>query len=145
VIGLQVHSGNDTRVRWRNLVLTDFGARIWCETELESDSASVPIEGEGGALRCVLRSAPSRPNSIQVKLDVAGTVCGFGAGVEDGTRSLWPVDVVWQGDRCAVSLEGSKPSIVTLDRGRSAGARVVVTPGPGQRVVSVATLGAPQR
>jgi uncharacterized protein len=29
VIGLQVHSGNDTRVRWKNLTLEDFGCRTW--------------------------------------------------------------------------------------------------------------------
>lgn len=141
VIGLQVHSGNNTRMRWRDLRLTDYGTRTWSETVLESESASLPMEGEGGALRFVLRSAPSAPNSGSVKIEVAGREHGFGAGVEDGARELWTYDVVWQAERVAISLNGRVPHRLTLDRPRSAGDRVVVKPGTGQRVVSVSTLG----
>ena len=141
VIGLQVHSGTNTRMRWRDLRLTDYGTRTWNETVLESESASLPMEGEGGALRFVLRSSASRPNEIGVQLDVAGTTRSFGAGVEDGTRELWTYDVIWQGERVAIVPHGGKASLVTLDRPRSVEDRVVVTPGAGQRVVSVSALG----
>jgi 3-keto-disaccharide hydrolase len=57
-IGLQVHSGHDTRVRWRNFRMRDLGTRSW-ERLTPEETAAVWCEQHGtGATVCTLTLAP---------------------------------------------------------------------------------------
>ena len=84
-IGLQVHSGNDTRVRWRNFRLRDLGTRQWeCLTSEEtsavwrkSDVRTVDVTTGNVQIRCELNLAR----------DLAGLRLLFGCHREPGFSS----------------------------------------------------------
>lgn len=68
-IGLQVHSGHDTRVRWRDFRMRDLGTRQWerLTPERIDEVWKEPKKGEAG-----LSELTIRPNSLGLRLHMRG-------------------------------------------------------------------------
>ena len=145
-IALQVHSGNDTRVRWRILGLIDLGTRRWQAVPVTPPWTPVAIQGDGGAARYVVRRDPARPDELELKIDFDGQVRTFQRGVPEGSgESPVTVDVLWQGRRWAVQLAGITTWTGTFDAERTRASKVALSLGPGHTLVSASTLTLPTR
>jgi len=145
-IGLQVHSGNDTRVRWRDLHLTDFGVRAWHEVSLTHPWTRVELRGDGAAARFVVQPDPARPGELELKLDLAGHVRTLQRFDE---QRIGPepvvVSVLWQERRWSVQVDGATLWSGTSDSARPAVSQVALSVGEGHTLLSAATLGPPER
>jgi len=142
-IGLQVHSGNDTRVRWRNFRLRDLGTRQWQRLTPEemksvwrvSDVRTVDVTGNV-QVRCELKLAadlvglrlrfcdPGSGLSSGPNLPCLGLPKGFKlyklneAWSADGA-SLRDFEVLLNSDRIAITSRGRPvPSTHPEETGR---------------------------
>lgn len=145
-IGLQVHSGNDTRVRWRGLALVDFGTRRWEPVALTPPWTWAPIQGDGGAARFVVRPDPARPDELELKIDFDGHVRTFQRGGEHAPAdSPVTVDVLRQGRRWSVQLDGITTWTGVFDDEHTGARRLAATFGPGHVLERAFTLAPPTR
>jgi hypothetical protein len=145
-VALQVHSGDDTRMRWRDLLLVDLGTRRWQAVPVTPEWTSVAIQGDGGAARYVVRPDPARPDALKLKVDFDGRVRTFQRSLPEGSgESPVTVDVLWQGRRWAVQLAGITTWTGTFDAERTHASKVALSSGPGHALVSASTLTPPTR
>lgn len=143
-IGLQVHSGNDTRVRWRNLKMVDFGTRAWEAVALTPTLTSVAIPLDGGAARYVVRPDPARPGELELQVRFDGQMRAFEhLDPQVTAESPVTVDVLWQGRRWAVQLAGRTTWTGTVDTERTRSSTVALSLGSGHTLVSAASLAPP--
>ncbi len=59
VIGLQVHSGKDTRVRWRNFVMRELGISFWQGFKDGFDGQHCSVDEDGADLRLHYQAPPA--------------------------------------------------------------------------------------
>jgi hypothetical protein len=145
-IALQVHSGDDTRVRWRIVELIDHGVRRWQAVPVTAPWTWVAIQGDGGAARYVVRPDSARPDALELKVDFDGQVRTFQRGARERTAgSPVTVDVLRQGRRWAVQVDGATLWSGTTDGERAAVSEVALSVGEGHMLLSAATLGPPAR
>ncbi|HVS16963.1 MAG TPA: DUF1080 domain-containing protein [Planctomycetota bacterium] len=147
VIGLQVHSGNDTRVRWRDLRLVDLGTRAWRDVPVSLPWARVHVEGDGRAARFVVRPDPARPKALEFRVDFGGEIRTL-QRVVDALEDPEPIvlNVLWQDRRWAVHAEDLDTTWSgLLDSEQSARAEVALSVGAGHTILAAATLGPPER
>lgn len=145
-IALQVHAGNDTRVRWRDLSMIDLGTRAWKALPVTPPWTSVPIHGDCGAARYVVRPDPARPDVLELMVDFDGQVHTLQRGGSRAEpRSPVTVDVLWQGRRWAVQLAGVTTWTGAFDAQRTGASRVALSLGCGHTLVSASTLTPPTR
>jgi hypothetical protein len=143
-IALQVHSGDDTRVCWRAVDLIDHGMRRWQAVPVTPPWTWVPIQGDGGAARYVVRPDPARPDELELKVDFDGQVRTLQSGAPQvSVESPVTVDVLWQGRRWAVQLAGITTWTGTFDAERTGASKVALSLGHGHTLVSASTLTLP--
>lgn len=103
VFGLQVHSGNNTRIRWRNLRLTDLGGYAWTPADAHIQS-----------------TAESQPTSLVFEKPLVG----LRMTVEGGIDTVWinGVAVPVRSDLDTTTLEfltnGRRSAVTQGDRRR---------------------------
>jgi hypothetical protein len=93
VIGLQVHSGKDTKMRWRKLRLTQLGKSRWLDAPRLGEAA------EHGANTLRLGALPSGGGTLRVELQEAA----FAPGARSALEALNVLGGNWQA-RVSVDL-----------------------------------------
>lgn len=95
VLGLQVHSGKDTRVRWANFRLRDLGTRSWRATDFGELVGRAATDGANDAERAAENVAESEPRRVTWGRDAGDFGLRFPwRGTEQRTRLYFRV----QGD-----------------------------------------------
>ena len=113
--GLQVHSGNDTRIRWRNFRLRDLGRHEWAETGWSAtalDSGTFTAGHEAPPERAALgvRLRVTRPcESLFVRLGDCGIELP-GSALETAGEAFRPrrVDVLCDARRIHALVDGER-------------------------------------
>jgi hypothetical protein len=169
-IGLQVHSGHDTRVRWRNLRLKDLGTRQWEQLSPEELAEAWTVTEGQPAVRCSLALRPESlgyrvhlrtcepkwstpydlPNLAVSVLDLnvgwVTTTSGVFTQIwnEEGTGSRSLEALVHKG-RLSITSKGLGLSAGLNDGNASYGARVRLSYGGNLEFESIERVGPPKR
>ena len=168
-IGLQVHAGQDTRVRWRNFRLRDLGTRswerlegerlaaVWSEHDMREEGPGFALDTEflyelslergvlGYRLRLDPKGATARaPGPIELGLSSGDLTTGYHIGKiwEAEGGSTYSLQVLCHADRIVLTSGGGLALDPALMRDHGPwGARVTISHGGNLRLETLERLG----